>query len=115
MVARELASSFYRHRYFEKDYPCLSKILLHILFYLPALVSYFQGSQIMLAVSGARKIQKADHPRLFNVVEEMTIAAGLPKIPHIYVIDDAAPNAFATGRDPRNCAVAVTSGLREQL
>ncbi len=76
-----------------------------------ALVSYYGGSSIMLAVSGARKIQKSDLPRLYNVVEEMQIASGLPKMPDIYIIDDPAPNAFATGRDPYHASVAVTSGL----
>jgi len=76
-----------------------------------ALVSYFSGGAIMLGVSGARKLRKSDLPRLFNVVEEMQIASGLAKMPDIYVIDDPAPNAFATGRDPEHAAVAVTSGL----
>jgi len=76
-----------------------------------SLISYFAGGSIMLAVSGARKIEKKDLPRLFDVVEEMQIASGLPKMPDIYIIDDPAPNAFATGRDPYHSAVAVTSGL----
>jgi heat shock protein HtpX len=76
-----------------------------------SLISYYAGGSIMLAVSGARKIEKADLPRLYDVVEEMKIASGLPKMPDIYIIDDPAPNAFATGRDPYHAAVAVTSGL----
>lgn len=80
-----------------------------------AAVAYFQGGRILLAGSGARKIQKADAPRLFNVVEEMTIAAALPKMPDVYIIDDPAMNAFATGRDPDHAAVAVTSGLLNRL
>jgi len=85
-----------------------------------ALVAYFFGGKILLAVSGARKIEKADHPQLFNVVEEMTIAAQLPRVPDIYIIDDPSMNAFATGRDPMHSAVAVTTGLlgrmnRDQL
>ncbi|MBZ5587458.1 MAG: M48 family metallopeptidase [Acidobacteriia bacterium] len=79
------------------------------------LVSYFQGDSIFLALSGARRIEKKDNPQLYNVVEEMTIAAGLARIPDIYVMDDAAPNAFATGRDPQHAAVAVTAGLLETL
>lgn len=74
-------------------------------------ISYYQGDRIFLAISGAKKIEKQDVPRLYNVVEEMTIAAGLPKMPDVYVIDDRAPNAFATGRTPERAAVAVTSGL----
>ncbi len=80
-----------------------------------SLVSYFQGDNILLAVSGAAKIDREDHPQLFNVVEEMTIASGKGKIPDIYVMNDSALNAFATGRDPGHAAVAVTSGLLSAL
>ncbi len=80
-----------------------------------ALVSYYSGASIFLAASRARKIEQKDHPVLFNVVEEMTIAAGMGKMPDIYIIDDDAPNAFATGRDPDKSAVAVTAGLLERL
>jgi heat shock protein HtpX len=80
-----------------------------------SLVSYFQGSRILLSISRARKIEKSDHPTLFNVVEEMTIASGLGKMPEIYIIDDPSPNAFAAGRDPAHAVVAVTSGLLELL
>jgi heat shock protein HtpX len=79
------------------------------------LVAWFQGDSIYLAMSGARKVAKEDLPVLYDVVEEMTIAAGLPKVPDIYVIDDAAPNAFATGRKPETASVAVTSGLLKAL
>ncbi len=82
-----------------------------ILWLILSLVSYYGGGDIMLAVSGARRIEKKDHPRLYNVVEEMQIASGLPGMPAVYIIDDPAPNAFATGRDPEHAAVAVTSGL----
>lgn len=76
--------------------------------------SYFGGSSAILAMSGARKIEKKDSPQLFNVVEEMSVAAGLP-MPEVYIIDDPAPNAFATGRDPKHAAVAITTGLMEKL
>lgn len=79
------------------------------------LVAWFQGDRIYLAMSGARKVSKEDLPVLYDVVEEMTIAAGLPKVPDIYVIDDTAPNAFATGRKPETAAVAVTAGLLKVL
>lgn len=79
------------------------------------LIAYNSGSDIFLAMSKARKITHDDHPRLFNIVEEMKIASGLPKMPDIYIIDDPAPNAFATGRDPEHAAVAVTSGLLQML
>jgi len=79
------------------------------------LVSWFQGDKVMLAVSGAHRVKKEDLPILFNVVEEMTLAAGLPNMPAVYLIDDPAPNAFATGRRPETAAVAVTSGLLRRL
>jgi heat shock protein HtpX len=78
-------------------------------------VSYFQGDSIFLALAGARPIDKQDHPVLFNVVEEMTVAAGLPRMPAVYIVDDPSPNAFATGRDAERAAVAVTSGLLELM
>jgi len=79
------------------------------------LVAYFQGDSILLAVSKARRIGPDDHPRLYNVVEEMKIASGLEKMPDVYIVDDPAPNAFATGRDPSRASVAVTSGLLQRL
>ncbi|MCL2679438.1 MAG: M48 family metallopeptidase [Dehalococcoidia bacterium] len=79
------------------------------------LVAFFQGDSILLGVSKARKIGKQDDPALYNVVEEMSLAAGLPKIPDVYIIDDPALNAFATGRDPKKSAVAITAGLRAKL
>jgi len=79
------------------------------------LVAYFQGDSILLSVSHARKISRDDHPRLYNVVEEMKIASGLGKMPDIYIIDDPALNAFATGRDPNRASIAITSGLLQKL
>ena len=78
------------------------------------LVSYFAGDKMVLAASRAKEITHEDAPRLFNVVEEMTIAGGLP-MPKVYIIQDSAPNAFATGRDPEHASVAVTSGLLDKL
>jgi heat shock protein HtpX len=80
-----------------------------------SLVGYFQGDSILLSMSGAKKISRDDHPRLYNVVEEMKIASGLEKVPDIYIIDDPALNAFATGRDPNRASVAITSGLLQKL
>jgi heat shock protein HtpX len=80
-----------------------------------SLISYFSGSKILLAVSGAKEVTKEVHPQLYNVVEEMKISAGLPVMPKIYIINEAAPNAFATGIKPENSAVAVTAGLLAQL
>jgi heat shock protein HtpX len=80
-----------------------------------SLVGYFQGDSILLAMSRAKKINRDDHPRLYNIVEEMKIASGLPKMPDVYIIDDPALNAFATGRDPNKASVAITSGLLQKL
>jgi len=80
-----------------------------------SLIAYFQGDSILLSMSRAKKIKRDDHPRLYNVVEEMKIASGLEKMPNIYIIDDPALNAFATGRDPNRASVAITSGLLQKL
>jgi heat shock protein HtpX len=80
-----------------------------------AIVSLSAGDQILLAASGAQKVTHDVHPQLFNVVEEMTIAANLPKIPDIYIINDPAPNAFATGRSPKSASIAITAGLLGKL
>jgi heat shock protein HtpX len=79
------------------------------------LIALFQGDNIFLALSKARKIKRDDHPRLYNIVEEMRIASGLERMPDIYIIDDPALNAFATGRNPKRASVAVTSGLLQKL
>jgi heat shock protein HtpX len=79
-----------------------------------ALIGYYAGPSAVLAMSGARPIAKEDDPELYNVVEELSIASGLP-MPALYAIDTPAMNAFATGRDPKHAAVAVTSGLRQRL
>jgi heat shock protein HtpX len=76
--------------------------------------AYFGGDQVLLKASGARLVEKADAPQLWNVVEELSIASGTP-MPRLYVIDDTAPNAFATGRDPGHSSVAITSGLLQKL
>ncbi|MCA8944576.1 MAG: M48 family metallopeptidase [Planctomycetes bacterium] len=79
------------------------------------LTSIQRGDDIMLGIAGARQIEKQDHPQLFNVVEEMTIASSLGKMPRVFIVDDPSPNAFAVGRDPDRAAVAVTTGLLEIL
>ncbi len=78
-------------------------------------VSFGGGDQILLAASKATPVTHDVHPQLFNVVEEMTIAANLPKMPKVYIINDPAPNAFATGRSPESASVAVTAGLLARL
>jgi heat shock protein HtpX len=76
--------------------------------------SYFYGDKVVLATSGAKQIQKSDNAELYRIAENMTIAAGLP-MPKVHVIQDSAPNAFATGRNPKNASIAVTTGLLERL
>lgn len=80
-----------------------------------ALVSLSAGDQILLAASRAKPVTHDVHPQLFNIVEEMKIAAGLPVMPKVYIINDPAPNAFATGRSPKSASVAVTAGLLTRL
>ncbi|KKT57707.1 MAG: Protease HtpX-like protein [Candidatus Giovannonibacteria bacterium GW2011_GWC2_44_9] len=77
-------------------------------------ISYWYSDKIVLAMTGARAIQKKDAPELYNIVENLTIAAGLP-MPRIFLVADRAPNAFATGRDPEHAVIAVTSGILEIL
>lgn len=79
------------------------------------LVSFSSGDTILLAASNAMKVTPEVHPQLFNVVEEMTIAANLPKMPQIYIINEQSPNAFATGKSPEHASVAVTAGLLARL
>ncbi len=79
------------------------------------MVALFQGDNIILSLSKAKKIKRDESPRLFNIVEEMKIASGLARMPDIYIIDDPAPNAFATGRNPDKAAIIVTSGLLQKL
>ena len=96
------------------DSPLVGLVMGLVLAGILALMSYYNGSSILLSAANAHEIHKADDPQLFNVVEELSIAAGLP-MPRVYVIDDPAPNAFATGRDPEHSVVAITQGLREKL
>jgi len=78
------------------------------------LTAWTGGDGIMLATAGAHQIERSDMPQLFNVVEEMTIASGLPKMPDVYLIESNSPNAFAVG-SPRRAVVAVTTGLLSRL
>jgi heat shock protein HtpX len=79
-----------------------------------SLLSYFAGDAIVLKTSGAREVTQQDQPQLVNVVREMALAANVP-MPRVYLIDDTAPNAFATGRDPKHASVAITIGLLQKL
>jgi len=82
--------------------------------FLASVGSYFAGDRLVLAASGAKPVDEASAPQLLNVVREMTIAANVP-MPKVYLIDDFAPNAFATGRDPEHASIAITTGLLQKL
>ena len=86
-----------------------------LVWFFMSLISYFSGDSILLGMSGAKEVSHDVHPQLFNIVEEMKIAANLPAMPRIYIIDSPAPNAFATGRSPEKSAIAVTAGLLSML
>ncbi|MBI4836342.1 MAG: zinc metalloprotease HtpX [Candidatus Abawacabacteria bacterium] len=75
-------------------------------------IGYFFSDKIALAVNGAKQISENDDPELFHVVESLALTAGIP-MPRIYIVNDPAPNAFATGRNPKHAAMAVTTGLRQ--
>lgn len=79
-----------------------------------ALFSYFAGSKMAMALNGAHEIQKRDNPRLWRIVENLAITNGMP-MPKIYLIEDPAPNAFATGRDPKHAVVGATTGILDLL
>ncbi len=77
-----------------------------------AAIQYFASGSIATAMTGAEEITKKDNPRLYNIVENLSITTGLP-MPKVYIINDSAPNAFATGRDPQHAIVAATTGLMD--
>ncbi len=79
-----------------------------------ALISYYSSSKLALAMNGAKEIQKRDNPRLWRIVENLAITNGMP-MPKVYIIEDPALNAFATGRDPNHAIVAATSGILDRL
>lgn len=79
-----------------------------------AIIQYYAASKIAVAMTGAKEIQKVDNPRLYRIVENLTITTGMP-MPKVYIMDDQAPNAFATGRDPKHAIVAATTGLMEVM
>lgn len=94
--------------YFLDDWWVTAWVLIIAAIY--AFVQYFLASSLAVAMTGAKEITKRDNPRLYNTVENLAITAGLP-MPKVYIINDAAPNAFATGRDPEHAIVAATTGL----
>lgn len=90
-------------------------IVAVIVWIIMTLVAFAGGSSIMLSASNAKEVTPDVHPQLFNVVEEMRIAAGMTKMPKVYIINTDAPNAFATGISPDKAAVAVTAGLLARM
>jgi len=77
-------------------------------------VTYYNSDKMVMAISGAKQIQQKDNPTLFRTVENLCIASGQP-MPKIYIINDTAPNAFATGRDPQHASIAFTTGILQKL
>ena len=75
-----------------------------------AAIQYYASAPLAMMMTGAKEIEKKQNPRLYNIVENLSITTGLP-MPKVYIIEDKAPNAFATGRDPKHAAVAATTGL----
>ena len=100
--------------FFGPDAAFFGLIIASAVWILLTLISFTSGDQILLASSKAKPVSHDVHPQLFNVVEEMSIAAGLP-MPKVYIIIDPAPNAFATGRKPESASIAVTAGLLGRL
>lgn len=96
------------------DEPYLFPAIAFVIASVSAVSSYYFSDKMVLAISGAREIKKSDNPELYNIVDNLCIGAGLP-MPKLYEIDDTAPNAFATGRDPNHAVVAVTKGLLQKL
>ncbi len=79
-----------------------------------ALIQYFLAGKLATLMTGAKEIEKKDNPRLYRIVENLTITTGMP-MPKVYIIDDPAPNAFATGRNPQHAIVAATTGILEVM
>lgn len=77
-------------------------------------VQYFLAAKLALSMNGAKEIEKRDNPRFYRMVENLTISTGMP-MPKVYIVDDPAPNAFATGRDPKHAHVAATSGILDLM
>ncbi len=94
--------------YFYKDFWIAVWTLIIAILY--AVFQYYCASALAVAMTGAREISKKDNPRFYNIVENLSITTGLPT-PKVYLIDDKAPNAFASGRDPKHALVAATTGL----
>ena len=79
------------------------------------LIAYYSGDQMILTMTGAKPVTKEEHPYLYHTVEGLAMAAGLKKAPRVFVIEDSALNAFATGRDPEHSSITVTTGLLKRM
>ncbi|MDB5166844.1 MAG: Protease HtpX [Candidatus Saccharibacteria bacterium] len=97
---------------FGGGYGLTAGVIIGALIY--AFITYFTGSSMALALNGAKEISKADNPRLWRIVENLAITDGLP-MPRVFIIDDPAPNAFATGRNPQKAAVCATTGILDLM
>ena len=93
--------------YYNDPWIAVWAIIISIIY---AVIQYYASSSVAMAMTGAKEITKKDNPRFYNIVENLAITTGLP-MPKVYIIDDPAPNAFATGRDPKHAIVAATTGL----
>jgi heat shock protein HtpX len=94
------------------DYGVFVAIVIGACLY--TIIQYFAASSQALAITGAQQIQKADNPRLYRIVENLSITTGLP-MPKVYIINDPAPNAFSSGRDPKHAVVAATTGILDLM
>ncbi len=92
----------------------IGAVLAMVIAFIYMMIMYFNGDKAILAVSHAKEVRKEDYPHLFHTVEGLAIAAGIPK-PKVYIIDDSAMNAFATGRNPEHASITVTKGLVEKM
>lgn len=90
-------------------------VIALVIYFILLIVAFSSGKNIMLRMNKAREVGPDDYPQLYNVVEEMRLAAGMPSMPKVYVIDDPAPNAFAAGMNPEKSVVAVTTGLLQMM
>jgi len=102
-------------RIYAPAYAYVLAVVAAVVTFFTSYYSYFNSDKLVLSMSGARPATKEAYPHLINTLEGLTLAAGLPTVPQAYIIDDSAPNAFATGRDPQHAAVAVTTGLLQKL
>lgn len=109
------AIGFYLQPHYPADGVFYGVLAAMIVWIVMLLISTAGGEKILLATAGAREVKYDDAPQLFNIVEEMKIASGLPAMPRVFIIDNHVPNAFAVGLKPERAAVAVTTGLMSRL